>query len=313
MITGDIWKKVNDNYLQKKGIRKAVIAYVTKKSQLLRKGDSLICDASNQAIKYGKTSAETLEYYYKKGVKIKSLENLHSKFLFTENQLIIGSANLSKNSAERLTESAIVVTKRNEISNAQAFFFKLSEEANEIDKDYLNELLNIKVVSNERVNERRSKSRGIEFGKSIWVVGVTPLSDKIYENESKQIGLAKNKVSEIHDIEEDDIGFIRFTGNKKIRQNSKIGDLVIEISSNKKRTKSVVREASPILEVEQQLNCTRIYFDNRDLKEMGFTKFNKELEKTQIKIFSKSSLREITDEELFYVNQILKKNTAANN
>lgn len=313
MITGDVWGKINTKYLPKKGVRKAVIAYVTKKSKILRKGDSLICDASKQAIRYRKTCAKTLEYYYEKGVQIKSFENLHSKFLYTDNQLVIGSANLSKNSAERLTESAIVVTNKNEISNAKAFFYKLTKEAKEVDEDYLHEILKIKVVSNESVNNKKSESRNIEFGKSIWVVGVTPLSDKIYENEFKQIELAKNKVSEIHDIDEEDISFIRFTGSKKIRKNSKVGDLVIEISSNKKKTKSVVREASPILEVEQQSNCTRIYFDNRDLREISFSKFNKELEKTSVRKFSRSSLREITEDELFYVNQIIKKSTAANN
>ena len=96
MITGDVWEKINTKYLPKKGVRKAVIAYVTKKSKILRKGDSLICDASKQAIKYRKTCAKTLEYYHKKGVQIKSLENLHSKFLFTENQLVIGFCKLIK-------------------------------------------------------------------------------------------------------------------------------------------------------------------------------------------------------------------------
>lgn len=312
MITGDVWKKVNDDYLPHKGVRKAVIAYVTKKSKLLRKGDFLICDASLQSIKYGKTAATALDYYFKKGVRIFSLENLHSKFIFTDSQLVIGSANLSDNSAEKLTESAVLITKKDELSNAQAFFYNLTKEAIEIDRDYLNKIFEIEVVYNQTKEGKSSKAREIEFGKSIWVVGVTPLSDRIYYNELDEIEEAKNRISEIHDIDEDDISFIRFTGKKKIREQSKIGDLVIEISSNKKKNKSVLREASPILEVEQQPNCTRIYIDSRELREVSFSKFTSELEKTPVRKFSKSSLRLITEDELFYVNEILKKNTAAN-
>lgn len=310
MITGDIWQKVNDEILSVESIRKAVIAYITKKSDLLEEGDFLICDASEQAVKYGKTSSEALNFYYDNGVQIYSLENLHSKFLFTENVLIVGSANLSNNSAERLTESAIVTRKKDEISNASAFFYTLTQEAEKVDRKYLERISRIKVISKENISNKKSKSREIDFGESIWLVGVTPLSEKVYENEVEQVEETKSKISEIHEIEEDDISFIRFTRGKKterIRRESKIGDLIIEISNNKERTISTVREATPILEVEYEENCVRIYFNSNGMKELNFTRFIKEVDKLPVKKVSKLSLRKVTEDELFYINQIMKK------
>ena len=107
-LTGDIWKGVNKLFAKRQK-KIACIAYVTSDKLKLTKGDILICDASNFAIKFGMTSiAKTLDTYFKNGVELYSKENLHSKLLLTDKFLVIGSANLSKNSAEILTESSVV-------------------------------------------------------------------------------------------------------------------------------------------------------------------------------------------------------------
>jgi hypothetical protein len=59
-LTGDIWKEVN-KLLTKRQKKIACIAYVTSDKLELTKGDILICDASTFAIKFGETSAKTIE------------------------------------------------------------------------------------------------------------------------------------------------------------------------------------------------------------------------------------------------------------
>src|SRR2546426_12755134 len=91
-LTGDIWREVN-KLLAKRQEKIACIAYVTSDNLHLTKGDILICDASNFAIKFGETSAKTLDTYFKRGVKLFINQQLHSKLLLTDNFLVVGSAN----------------------------------------------------------------------------------------------------------------------------------------------------------------------------------------------------------------------------
>ena len=73
----------------------------------LRKGDFLICDASERAIKQGVTSAKALASYLRIGVKVFSHEGLHSKVVVTESFSWVGSANASRNSRDNLTEASV--------------------------------------------------------------------------------------------------------------------------------------------------------------------------------------------------------------
>ena len=76
-ITVDVARK-------KRGPIVAAVSYVgsNAKSVLpLRSGDFLICDASERAVKQGVTSAEALNRYKRNGVRVFSVEGLHSKVI----------------------------------------------------------------------------------------------------------------------------------------------------------------------------------------------------------------------------------------
>lgn len=73
----------------------------------LRKGDFLICDASERAIKQGVTSAKALSKFLRLGVQVFSHEGLHSKVVASENFAWVGSANASSNSRDNLTEASV--------------------------------------------------------------------------------------------------------------------------------------------------------------------------------------------------------------
>lgn len=102
-ITKDVGRK-------RRGPMVAAISYVgVSASEVLplRKGDFLICDASERAIKQGVTSAKSLAAYLRIGVKVFSHEGLHSKVLATESFAWVGSANASGNSRDNLTEASV--------------------------------------------------------------------------------------------------------------------------------------------------------------------------------------------------------------
>jgi len=91
----------------------AVVAYVGADGPAvmpLRRGDSLVCDASPSAIKSRRTSAHSLLEYDRKGVAVYSLEDLHAKVICAKTFAWVGSANASENSRDHLIEASIRVS-----------------------------------------------------------------------------------------------------------------------------------------------------------------------------------------------------------
>lgn len=66
----------------------AAIAYVSSAENLhLHAGDTLITDASENAIKAGQTSARVLREFFRRGVVVYHCAGLHAKLLFMEGRL----------------------------------------------------------------------------------------------------------------------------------------------------------------------------------------------------------------------------------
>jgi phosphatidylserine/phosphatidylglycerophosphate/cardiolipin synthase-like enzyme len=110
-----------------RGHRKtAAIAYVSKGAPLLFEDrDTLVCDASDGAIKAGQTDARTLGRFLKAGATLFSFRNLHAKLLVSGNVTVIGSANLSSSAQEHLVE-ALLVTDRSQVrSQALALMYDI--------------------------------------------------------------------------------------------------------------------------------------------------------------------------------------------
>ena len=83
----------------------AAIAYVgldATKIMPLRRGDVLVCNASDAAIKQGSTSAIALEKLLRRGVKIFNEPNLHGKVVVFPMKAFVGSANVSRRSEDVL-------------------------------------------------------------------------------------------------------------------------------------------------------------------------------------------------------------------
>lgn len=91
----------------------AVVAYIGKDAPTvmpLRRGDVLVCDASDPAIKGRLTSVSALRGYRRRGVHLFSLAGLHAKVIASPTNAWVGSANASDNSENGLIEAAVRVT-----------------------------------------------------------------------------------------------------------------------------------------------------------------------------------------------------------
>ncbi|MGP8216392.1 MAG: phospholipase D-like domain-containing protein [Bacteroidia bacterium] len=108
----------------------------------LKKGSILVVDASERALKAGQTCPNELLNLYHKGVHIYSKEGLHAKLYLIGNILYCGSANVSGNSENYLTECLLRTKDKKAIADTKTFILSLcrlelgENEIREMSKHY---------------------------------------------------------------------------------------------------------------------------------------------------------------------------------
>jgi phosphatidylserine/phosphatidylglycerophosphate/cardiolipin synthase-like enzyme len=172
VLSGDeLWREIKK--LGRRSKRKlAAVAYVsTDASVRFENGDTLIVDASKEAIAAGQTSAGVLNRAFKRGVEVRSLKGLHAKLMLFDSTVIIGSANISSSSENALVEVAILTSQPQVVSQARGLIELLRLSATEVDKAYLDEIGKIKVTTRRRAPKRGKKQFNLSQHQT-WLVGV---------------------------------------------------------------------------------------------------------------------------------------------
>jgi phosphatidylserine/phosphatidylglycerophosphate/cardiolipin synthase-like enzyme len=134
---GQFW---NDITTAAKGAtrREVAVAFLTTgavKRLPLEKGDTLVVNAGDRALRSGSTQAAQLAVYLKKGVQLYSCADLHGKgFLFDETA-IVGSTNVSELSYNDLHEAALLTREPKAVAGAREFVQNLPRDV--VDQDFL--------------------------------------------------------------------------------------------------------------------------------------------------------------------------------
>jgi hypothetical protein len=92
----------------------AVIAYVAADAPEmlhLRKGDALVCEASDKMIASAATNADALRRIRQRGVTVFSVQGLHAKVIASRDFAWVGSANASK-SSQSLIEASVRIPRQ---------------------------------------------------------------------------------------------------------------------------------------------------------------------------------------------------------
>src|SRR4030067_2173465 len=127
--------------------RRAASSHVPAPTLLpLRNGDLLVTDASDASIASGHTSASTLEKYFKSGVELFNLPDLHAKVLVLDHWAVVGSANASQHSALVYFEAAVISDRPELVGQADKLVTFLAEAGTTIDKSFIKRILKIPVV-----------------------------------------------------------------------------------------------------------------------------------------------------------------------
>jgi hypothetical protein len=145
------WVRITKRVEETKGRVVAAIAYVAKDAPdllPLKEGDILVCDAEDASIKAGRTSAEALWKYHKRGVTIYKHRGLHAKVVVLPRAAFVGSANASFTSRHARDEAILETTESGAVQDARDFVLAKasgSAEAFRLDKPQLQALRDIEV------------------------------------------------------------------------------------------------------------------------------------------------------------------------
>ena len=129
----------------------------------LTRGDTLVVNAGEAAVKRGLTDPSELRKYYRKGVSVYSHDKLHAKVFVSGQTAAVGSANVSQNSESHLSEAIVVTSDRNTVHDAKRFV--QNSAYFEIGPEYLKNLEAIYVPPKGSIGGRRKPK-----GELIWAV-----------------------------------------------------------------------------------------------------------------------------------------------
>ncbi len=304
VLTDNIWKQITAEAKACKQ-RVAAIAYVSTDTRVkFKRGDILVCDASDAAIKSGETSARVLAKWHKIGVRIYSRPGLHAKILVMGNKALIGSANLSESSALHLREAALLTNRSEVVSQAKAFIYLVMNEAIEVDSRFIVRAEHIKVSKRKPVSVPARK-RHKTLGTKCWIVRVTEMAPSSYEKEIVHIEDAEEQLQDQYDDDLFWLSWIRFTGKSRFRNEARPGDTVIVLSATQSEKRISVSPPSAILLRQDEQHWTRFYHTlPLDQPEISWTAFQRKLKKLGITHITKNSCKELSKKDASLIQTI---------
>jgi PLD-like domain len=110
LINDNLWQVLSD-INKSPGHIDAAIAYLGNEgSRLLplKRGDCLVVDLSPATVRAGSTNPYEIGKLIKRGVQVFTRRNLHAKIVIADKKVLVGSANISKNSHDILDEAALL-------------------------------------------------------------------------------------------------------------------------------------------------------------------------------------------------------------
>lgn len=304
ILTDNIWQQIAP--LTKKSSKKiAALAYVSSADFVFfQEGDILVCDASDQAIHSGETSASVLSKFYNAGAQIYSYPNLHAKVMIFGRNVLIGSCNLSLSSAQVLRELAILTTDSSTRSQAVAYIHAIKDTSSLLEETILKRLLKIPVVKRKAL--QRVKRSPIHLGNRTWIISTYNLNPDRYQNEETFVEKAEKEVrKKIHDPYVD-VSWSRWTGKTAFRSLAREGDTIIGMNSERGSNRITASAPAAILKRQDHDKWTRFYYETQETT-LAWTKFERELRRVGLTQIKKNSTREIKPRDAALINMIWDK------
>ena len=129
-LGGQFWKAITAA-AKSADRREVAVAFLTKGAAErlpLKKGDTLVVNAGDRALRSGSIQPQELRAYLKKGVQVYSCADLHGKVFVFDNTAIVGSTNVSELSYNDLHEAAVRTREPKAVADARDFVHNLPSE-----------------------------------------------------------------------------------------------------------------------------------------------------------------------------------------
>ena len=276
LISDTLWNQLRKlNAASRRKV--AAVAYVSDDSILkFRRGDVLVVDASDQAIKCGETSAAVLKRFSDKGVRLYSCSGLHAKVCVFDETAVIGSANVSRSSASALIEAAVVTNQVHTVATARLFVERLSRESTLIGRAFLDRIRSLPVSRVRRGGQRRSRPTVLGKAPSrTWLINVTQIDEERFPEEATAVAAGMKTAERRRARQTAEVSWLRWTGRSRFRELAREGDTVIQIwKENRSKPPQAVYPHAPILVRQAEPTCTRFFLEEpREGTKMSWAAF----------------------------------------
>jgi hypothetical protein len=264
VLSAHLWKKVRA-LCRKARCRKAAVAYVTKNTLGLRKGDTLVVDASYHAIQSGNTSASLLWTLLRQGVHVFSYPGLHAKVISCGKIAVIGSANMSESSSTRLLEAAVVTDNASVIGGVESLLYHLQRQSARLSPEDAKRLKSIKVVKRPALSRPGWQIPKIpELGNRTWLLGVHELAADAFPKEHAITAVGEARAEKKRSTTSNKVDWIRFTRKDRAAAKLQPGETLIEIwRPLGRKTPTMVYRNAVVLARQKERTCTRFYIESR--------------------------------------------------
>lgn len=227
LITDKVWEHISRRAKENTN-RYVAVAYLGKNASKylrLESGDVLVVDASENCIRSGSTNPIEIEKYIKNGVELYSYENLHAKAFVFGAFALIGSANVSGNSANVLTECIVEFKNAETVSATRGFVRSLMLEP--LSPEYVKYLKTIYKPPKIKGNKKSKLTRKPK-GNSLWVQKLHEYDYTEAEQEAYDIGEEK-VINQVTDTEKYQIDSVRYKNNTTLAKEAKVGDIIVRL------------------------------------------------------------------------------------
>jgi hypothetical protein len=279
VLSKDLWKEIRSAAKHAKR-RNAAIAYVTKDSIGLRRGDVLIVDASKHTIASGGTSADLLRKLLKRGVALYNCPDLHAKVILLDEVAVLCSANMSASSANRLVEVGVLTDHGSTVSGIASFLAQLTRQSDKLNRQDVVELCKIRVArkSGLVLGPKKPRTTIGRLGNRTWLIGVHEIVAKPSLKEQKLIDRATASLHKDRKNLVEDFNWVKWGTKGRFVRDSREGDSLIQIfRSNRAKRPSVVLRATAVLRKQKTNKWTRFYHLDGDdaFAELQWGKFKR--------------------------------------
>jgi hypothetical protein len=299
IVSDTLWARIQE-LAQKATYKYAAIAYVTNESHVkFGKGDVLVVDASDHAVRAGQTSAKVLQAAHTRGAELYSLNGLHAKALALGKVAVIGSGNMSSASiGQSLVEAAVITDNPSAVAGVLALIDELKRQADTIDDAFLGRIAKLPVVKSTHKGTKKKVS--IPKHRT-WLVNVNDLDEDQYPKEQDDIEEGLEEAQKQVAGQNDGVSWLRVTGDSLFKREARLGDSVVQLwkPSETSPIQKVLFPAPILRRQDETLRRTRFYFKEEEGFEdriLSWAKFKKLWGKvTEKELPTKNSIRSLDE------------------